>query len=202
MGEPHVQALLRAAAPAVVAICTGAALLAVAINFLVAPPPSTIRQEHKSVVATGTMLGYFGGFYGLLRFQLGVVLLPRGLADLLLDLGLGLMLAGTVVNVLGRVALGGQWGNHVVLYRDHALVRTGMFRWVRHPLYASLVWMACGASFIFSNLAALLATLGIFLPAMIYRARQEEAALLTLFPGYAEYRRRTGMLVPWPWPRS
>ena len=201
MGDPHVQALLRSAAPAVVALCTAAALLAVAVNFLSAPPPSTIRTEQKSVVATGTMLGYFVVLYLLLRFQLGVVPLPTGLADLLLDLGLVLILAGTLVNILGRLALAGQWGNHVVLYKDHHLVDTGMFRWVRHPLYASLVWMACGAAFIFSNLAALLATLGVFLPAMVYRARQEETALLALFPGYAAYRRRTGMLVPWPWPR-
>ena len=201
MGESHVQALLRAAAPAVVAACTAAALLAVAVNFLFAPPRSTIRSERKSVVATGTMLGYFVLLYLLLRFQFGVVRLPLGMADLLLDLGLVLMVAGTAVNVLGRVTLGGQWGDHVVLYQDHALVDTGVFRWVRHPLYASLIWMACGAALIFRNLAALLATLGVFLPAMVYRARQEESALSALFPGYAAYRRRTGMLVPRPWPR-
>ena len=200
MGERHLQALVTQAAPAVVALCTAVALLAVAANFLLAPPPSTIQAEKKSVVATGTMLAYFGVLYLLLRFQLGVVLLPATLAKVVLDLGLALILVGTVVNVLGRIALGGRWGNHVVLYQDHALVRTGMFRWVRHPLYASLIWMACGGSLVFSNLAALGATLCVFLPAMIYRARQEEAALITLFPGYAEYRRTTGMLVPRPWP--
>lgn len=198
MPERHLQGLLRAAAPGAVALCTAAALLAVAANFLLARPPSTIRSEQKSVVATGSMLAYFAVLYGVLRFHVGEVRLPAGLAEVLLDAGLGLLLLGTAVNVGGRFALGGQWGNHVVLYQDHALVTTGVFRWVRHPLYASLLWMACGAALIFANAAALAATLGLFLPAMIYRARQEEAALLTLFPGYAEYRRKTGMLLPWP----
>ena len=202
MGDLHLQATIRHAAPAVVALCTAAALLAVAVSFLFAPPPSTIRAEKKSVVATGTMLGYFVVLYLLLRFQVGVIALPAGLAVVLLDLGLALMLAGTVVNVLGRVTLGGQWGNHVVLYQNHAMVNSGVFRWVRHPLYGSLIWMACGAACIFSNLAALVATLCVFVPAMIYRARQEEAALITLFPGYAEYRRKTGMLVPRLWPHT
>lgn len=202
MGEIHLQDMVRQAAPAVVALCTAAALLAVAANFLFAPPSSSIQTEKKSVVATGTMLVYFMVLYLLLRFHVGAVLLPERIANVLLDLGLALILVGTVVNVMGRVALGGQWGNHVVLYKEHAMVSTGMFRWVRHPLYASLIWMACGASLIFSNIAALAATLCVFLPAMIYRARQEEVALITLFPGYAEYRRKTGMLVPWPWPHK
>ena len=42
----------------------------------------------------------------------------------------------------------------------------------------------------------LLAALGVFLPAMAYRARQEETALAAEFPAYAEYRRRTGMFFP------
>lgn len=106
-------------APAVVAMCTAVALLAVAANFLLAPPPSTIKAEKKSIVATGTMLAYFVVLYLLLRFQVGGVLLPAIMANVLLDLGLALILVGTVVNVLGRVALGGRWGNHVILYKDH-----------------------------------------------------------------------------------
>ncbi len=202
MGEISLQALIRQVAPAIVAICTGAALLAVAANFVFAPPPSTIQSEKKSAVATGTMLVYFVVLYLLLRFHIGEIRLPARTSNVLLDFGLALLLVGTVVNILGRVALGGQWGNHVVLYKDHALVSSGMFRWVRHPLYASLIWMASGASLVFSNVAALGATLCIFVPAMIYRARQEEAALIILFPGYADYRRKTGMLVPWPWPHT
>jgi protein-S-isoprenylcysteine O-methyltransferase Ste14 len=195
----RLQALLRAAAPALVALATATVLAAVALNFMLARPAAAVRSERRSAVATGTMLGFFALLFLLLRFQLGAVRLSPWLADLLLDAGLGLVLLGAGVNVAGRLTLGGLWGNHVVLYRDHALVCTGVFRWVRHPLYASLIWMAAGAACVFGNPAALAATLGIFLPAMVFRARQEEAALSSLFPGYAAYRRRTGMLVPRPW---
>ncbi len=196
------QPLIRQAAPVLVAGCAIVVLLAVLVNFVLAPPASAIRSERRSLVATGTMMGFFGIFYVLLRLQVGVVRLPPPAAHALLDVGLVLVLLGTGVQVSGRIALGRQWGNHVIVYQDHALVSTGLFRWIRHPLYASLVWMACGAALVFANAAALAATLGIFLPAMVHRARQEEAALMSHFPGYADYRRRTGMLVPWPWPRK
>ena len=65
--------------------------------------------------------------------------------------------------------------------------------------------MACGASLVFENPLALLAAFGVFLPAMAYRARQEETALAAEFPAYAEYRRRTGMFFPklsHPWNRK
>jgi protein-S-isoprenylcysteine O-methyltransferase Ste14 len=85
------------------------------------------------------------------------------------------------------------------------LVTHGVYRWLRHPLYASLVWMFTGAALLFLNPLALAANLGVFLPAMIYRGHQEEVALTGEFPAYAEYRRHTGMLVPKlspPWNRK
>jgi protein-S-isoprenylcysteine O-methyltransferase Ste14 len=73
---------------------------------------------------------------------------------------------------------------------------TGMFRLVRHPLYASLIWMFLGASLAYLNWVALSITLLIFLPAMAWRASQEEQLLAQSFPAYAAYRRRTGMFFP------
>jgi hypothetical protein len=110
--------------------------------------------------------------------------------------GLALVVLGSAVNIMGRFALGRNWGNQVIIYQDHTLVTGGMYRFVRHPLYASLIWMFIGASLVFQNWASLLATLFIFLPAMYYRGKLEEKALIAQFPGYAEYRDRTGMFFP------
>jgi hypothetical protein len=49
---------------------------------------------------------------------------------------------------------------------------------------------------VFQNWASLLATLFIFVPAMVYRGKLEEKALCTQFPNYGEYRDRTGMFLP------
>ena len=41
-------------------------------------------------------------------------------------LGLLLLVAGTVVNILGRFSLGGNWGDQIRIYRDHGLVTGGV----------------------------------------------------------------------------
>ena len=187
-------------ARAIIVLCVLATLAAVLVNFLLARKSGEVTAESHSVVATGSMLGFFAGYYCLIRFQIGVIPLPVTFVALpLACVGLALVVIGTGVNILGRFALGGNWGDQIRIYRDHQLVTGGVYRYVRHPLYASLIWMFFGAALFFQNWLALAADLGIFLPAMYYRGRQEEVALRSLFPPYAEYARKTGMFFPLPW---
>lgn len=188
---------LELLALAVSGLCTAAVLLAVAVNFALRRDQPEVERRLTSPVATLSMLAFLAAFLLLLRLRLGVVPLPPGpLRQALVLLGLGLVVTGCAVNLLGRAALGGNWADPVTLYRDQTLVRHGVFALVRHPLYASLVWMFVGGSLLFRNLAALAATLLVFLPAMVYRARQEEVLLASRFPEYQAYRRRVGMLFP------
>ena len=181
----------------VVVLCAFATLTAVLVNFLLAQRSSAVRREKRSIVAIGTMLGFFVAFAGLIRFRIGAVeVFSPGAWRAAAVAGLALIVAGATLNILGRLALGTNWGDHIRIYRNHGLVTHGAYRIVRHPLYASLIWMACGASLVFENPFAMLAALGVFLPAMAYRARQEETALTAEFPAYAEYRSRTGMFFP------
>ncbi|HEX9107237.1 MAG TPA: isoprenylcysteine carboxylmethyltransferase family protein, partial [Longimicrobiales bacterium] len=103
---------------------------------------------------------------------------------------------GAVVNVAGRVNLGRNWADQITEYRDQSLVQRGAYALVRHPLYASITWMFVGAALIYRNAVLLGATLLVFLPAMVRRARQEERLLEQRFPEYHGYRRRVGMLFP------
>jgi hypothetical protein len=71
-----------------------------------------------------------------------------------------------------------------------------VYRVVRHPLYAGLIWMFTGAALVFQNWLALAATALIFFPGVYYRGKQEEKALIAQFPAYGEYRNHTGMFFP------
>jgi protein-S-isoprenylcysteine O-methyltransferase Ste14 len=179
----------------IVTFCTLAVLTAVFINFQLARRSHTIRSERPSLVKTGSMLAFFGVIYLLIRFRVGVFQIPAIGFPLAIG-GLALVVLGSTVNIMGRFALGKNWGNQVIIYQDHTLVTGGTYRFVRHPLYASLIWMFIGASLVFQNWAALLATLFVFIPAMYYRGKLEEKALLAQFPSYVEYRDRTGMFFP------
>jgi len=179
----------------IVTFCTVSVLTAVFMNFQLARRSHSIRSERPSLVKTGSMLAFFAIIYLLIRFRIGAYEIPA-IGFPMAIAGLALLVLGSTVNILGRFALGRNWGNQVIIYQDHTLVTGGVYRYVRHPLYASLIWMFCGASLVFQNWASLLATLFIFVPAMYYRGKLEEKALLAQFPDYGEYRDRTGMFFP------
>ena len=181
-----------------VVLCVAAVLAAVAWNFLRARLSGQVAERQRSPVATGTMLLFTFGVYLLIHNHIGVlqVQLEPAIIIPVMCLGLLLMVVGCIVNLLGRLRLGRNWANQVTVYEDQTLVTGGVFGVVRHPLYASLIWMFYGAGLIYLNYAALLATTVIFVPAMYFRAKQEEKLLAAQFPEYAAYRQRVGMFVP------
>jgi protein-S-isoprenylcysteine O-methyltransferase Ste14 len=143
------------------------------------------------------MVAFFVVFYLLIRLRIGEIRLPSvPLRVALVVAGLLLIVCGCWVNIAGRFALGGNWADQVTIYSDQSLVTTGVYGLVRHPLYASLVWMFLGASLVYVNLAAFLANALVFTPFMYYRARREEGLLRAEFPAYAEYGARVGMFLP------
>jgi len=181
----------------IVVLCTAAVLAAVGWNFLRARLSGQVAERQRSPVATGTMLLFTFGVYWLISRRIGALPRPEPAVDVpLVCLGLALMVTGCAVNLLGRLRLGRNWANQVTVYEDQTLVTGGVFGVVRHPLYASLMWMFYGAGLIYLNYAAVLGTTFIFVPAMYYRARQEEKLLEVQFPKYDEYRRRVGMFLP------
>ncbi len=80
---------------------------------------------------------------------------------------------------------------------DHQIVRSGPFRILRHPSYASLGLIALGTALCTRSPAALTATLIVWLPAAGVRMAREEAFLTTKFgDAYTEYARTTWRLIP------
>jgi protein-S-isoprenylcysteine O-methyltransferase Ste14 len=76
-----------------------------------------------------------------------------------------------------------------------ALVETGVYARVRHPIYGGLVLAAFGWGLIGASPVGLLlsaALLGFF----TLKSTREEAWLVERFPGYPAYRRRTKRFIP------
>lgn len=191
---------LMFAASLTIALSAAAVLSAVAMNFILAQlRPGEVRRVSKSPVATLSMLGFFFGFYLLVHYRvLALEIQPGTARSILIVIGTLMVVTGAVVNIMGRFKLGRNWANQVTVYESQQLVDSGVFALVRHPLYASLLWMFTGAGLVYLNLAALAATYLVFLPMVYYRARQEEAMLLDDLPGYRDYMQRVGMF----WPRA
>jgi protein-S-isoprenylcysteine O-methyltransferase Ste14 len=182
---------------AIVLLCVFTILVAVLIDFAEFQKRERAKKEKKSIVETGTMLLFFGFFYFFIRFGIGQIQLNLGIIKILsMTVGSLILVVGCMVNILGRMNLGKNWSNQIKIYADHAFVSGGAYRFVRHPLYASIIWMFCGASLVYVNYLALLANIIIFIPFMYFRARQEEEMLAKEFVGYKNYQKKVGMFFP------
>jgi len=175
-------------------LCILLMLGAVLFNFINIGENRSFR-ERRSPIATASMTAFFILLYLTIRFQWSANSMD-GLLPLRW-LGLTGMVFGAIFNLWGRVYLKTNWANQVRIYDDQQLITTGPYRIVRHPLYASIIWMFYGASLVYLNpLAALEITL-LFIPAMLYRSNLEELALTETFgEKYIIYKTDTGRFFP------
>ena len=83
--------------------------------------------------------------------------------------------------------------------RKHRVITTGVYRFVRHPLYLGDVFMMFGAPLLAGSLYGLLITcVGMVL--LVYRILGEEKMLVEELDGYDEYRRKVKYrLIPFLW---
>ena len=180
-----------------ICFCVLALFISIMLDFALYSRSEKVKKEKKSIVDTGTMTLFFFIFYAILRSGEGMVVISSlAVKRFLMIMGTTAIAAGCAANIVGRFNLGKNWANHVKIYEEHTLVRNGMYRIVRHPLYASIMLMFYGGVLIYRNVYAAAAVTFIFIPFMYYRARQEEHLLHKAFPEYSEYRKKTGMFFP------
>lgn len=75
------------------------------------------------------------------------------------------------------------------------LITTGAYRFVRHPLYSSVIFLALAYAIWFMSLSHLVGVV-VLLLFFDRKATQEEKLLTTKFPEYEEYRRSVKKLLP------
>jgi protein-S-isoprenylcysteine O-methyltransferase Ste14 len=107
----------------------------------------------------------------------------------------------TVVGLIGaiwaRIYLGRNWSGYVTYKEDQELVTSGPYRFVRHPIYSSMLLMFIGTilyyGFWFFVVIFLIATI-----AFMRRTKKEEEIMIKLFGNrYTDYMKRTKKLIPW-----
>jgi len=76
------------------------------------------------------------------------------------------------------------------------LVQRGIYRHLRHPLYASVMLASLGWALLWQSGPSLLAAL-IAIPFFDAKARREERWLVEAFPEYAGYQQRVRRFIPW-----
>ena len=83
--------------------------------------------------------------------------------------------------------------------KDQKVIDTGPYSYVRHPMYASAIWLFVGMPLALGSWWPL-GLIVIFLPVLLWRLLDEEKILQRDLPGYTEYMRRVRFrLVPFMW---
>jgi protein-S-isoprenylcysteine O-methyltransferase Ste14 len=96
--------------------------------------------------------------------------------------------------------LGTNWSVTLEVRESHSLVTEGVYRRVRHPMYAGLLLYSLGQALVLPNGIAGPSYLVAMLVLFAFRVRAEERLMLDRFGGdYAAYMARTKRLVPGAW---
>lgn len=89
------------------------------------------------------------------------------------------------------------WSPTLIIWEGHELIQDGVYRWVRHPLYASLwLWGLAQPLLIQNWLAGWVGLVAVGLLSMVRIPREEAMMEVHFGRAYQEYSQRTGGLVP------
>jgi len=146
------------------------------------------RRVHQALLNGGILL-LFLPIPGLRQ-----AFVPGSLAWILA--GLFVEAASFGLAIWARRHLGGNWSGRIEIKTDHALVRTGPYRLLRHPIYTAILGLSVGTALVDGETHALV---GLAMNVLAYwrKIRMEEAKLREAFgPDYDDYSRATWRLVP------
>lgn len=110
--------------------------------------------------------------------------------------GFAVALLGVAFAIWARWHLGANWSATVTLKHDHELIRSGPYRWIRHPIYTGMLSSIAGVAFLLGEIRGYLAFFILFF-AFYSKARKEERFLTGEFgEEFREHLRHTGMFLP------
>lgn len=111
--------------------------------------------------------------------------------------GLGLNAVGSAIRLTGLRTLGKQFSGYVTLQKDHQLIQSGIYGFIRHPMYLGVLLALPGFALAFRSWLAL-PLLVVFGALLLVRIEWEEKLLAEHFGAeFDVYRHRTWRLLPY-----
>ena len=108
-----------------------------------------------------------------------------------------LFVIAAVTSWTASIALGRYLRVDAALDTEHELIRSGPYRFVRNPIYSSMLCVHLATALLITPLRLFLVALGVFLIGTTIRIRAEEKLLADRFgEQFAAYRRSVSRLVP------
>ncbi|HUH97595.1 MAG TPA: protein-S-isoprenylcysteine O-methyltransferase [Anaerolineales bacterium] len=111
--------------------------------------------------------------------------------------GIFILIGSLLIFWRAHADLKANWSPSLELYEGHALITSGIYKYIRHPMYASqLVWGLAQVLLIQSWIAGP-GSLLLFVPFYVLRRGAEEKMMVEHFgERYLEYMKTTGGILP------
>jgi protein-S-isoprenylcysteine O-methyltransferase Ste14 len=111
-------------------------------------------------------------------------------------LGVAITAAGLGFAVWARAYIGTNWSSSVTVKVGHQLIRTGPYRWVRHPIYSGMILAMLGTALERRQVRGVIAVVLLYAGFKIKSKIEERTMTNTFGAEYADYSRSTGAIVP------
>lgn len=183
--------------PGLAALAAGLFLFATALVVLRWRRPAESGGQRDPWSIAGIVV-QGSGFVAAASGPVRVTLDPLGTAALTIAGTVALLMAAALgLFVWAGATLGRNWSLVARMRGDHALVTTGPFRWVRHPIYVALALVVIALALALGHGIRLVVALPLYAAGTWARVRSEERLLRATFgAAYADYAARVPRFVP------
>jgi protein-S-isoprenylcysteine O-methyltransferase Ste14 len=110
--------------------------------------------------------------------------------------GLLIFTLGLLTAVAARIQLGANWSDieEGKIADRHAVVSSGIYRYIRHPIYTGDILLLLGLELCLNSWLVL--GLVLLVPVVAVQAVKEEKKLIRALPDYSDYMRRSKRFIP------
>jgi protein-S-isoprenylcysteine O-methyltransferase Ste14 len=152
--------------------------------------PKTYLQKLPLFLSAFTLIGLILGI-----FQVGTLEYKAEFENVRL-IGLAIYIAFSWIQIWCYKTLGSNYSQDIMISREHRLVKTGLFKIIRHPQYLSQILFDIGGAL--ATLSYIVVILAIIeVPFLMMRALLEERLLEKYFKDeYLEYKSKSSFMIP------
>jgi protein-S-isoprenylcysteine O-methyltransferase Ste14 len=180
--------------------------IAMILEILIrAPYQKTWKEGEKSVQRDSIVEKMLLGLLALFMFVLPLVYFITPwlnfanyrLPDWLGWTGIVLIICSLLVFWRSHYDLKSNWSPTLEIRKNHTLITTGIFAYIRHPMYASQWLWVIAQALLLQNWLAGSANLLFFIVFYIIRVRGEEKMMIDTFgKKYLDYKANVGAIIP------
>jgi len=134
--------------------------------------------------------------FGLcLTYVLDIFIIEVNWPEFIGIVGLLVSIFGVLIGIISLIQLNKNLSPFPSPKLDSELVQTGLYKFIRHPIYTGILCIAFGYGFYIGSVFKLIIAIAIYF-LFYFKSRYEEKKLLAFFKEYKRYKESTGRFLP------